>query len=115
MEIETLAKNVGLEVEDFHEIFEIYLETTTSDLKELKTALQNGDAEKVNERAHSIRGASGNLGLNELCHLAKEIEGLAKEASLGEVEDLVRNFSEKYEDLTADFENSRCIGCQSSS
>ena len=109
MEIEILAKNVGLEVEDFYEIFEIYMNTTASDLEGLKTALENGDAQGVRERAHSIKGASGNLGFNELYYLAKEIDELAREASLSAVEDLVRSLSEKYKNLTAVFENNRCI------
>lgn len=39
MEIRKLAENLGLDVEDFSEILEIYMETTSSDLEELKEAL----------------------------------------------------------------------------
>ncbi len=46
MEAKKLAENLGLEEEEFSEIFGLYKETTSSDLKELKFAISVGDAEK---------------------------------------------------------------------
>ena len=103
MQVRELAENLGLDVEDFNEIFELYMETTVSDLKELKAALQAGDAEKVHQEAHSIKGASGNLGLNELFELAKEIDDRARVNSLDGLGKLVQDFYEKYERLVEEF------------
>ncbi|HDH86975.1 MAG TPA: Hpt domain-containing protein [Desulfobacteraceae bacterium] len=103
MQIQNLADNLGLDVEDFNEVFEIYMETTSSDLEELKRALDQGDAEKVHQKAHSIKGASGNLGLNELFELAKEIDDSARVNSLNGLESLVQAFYEKYERLVEEF------------
>ncbi|RLB14131.1 MAG: hypothetical protein DRG35_05855 [Deltaproteobacteria bacterium] len=103
MQIQNLADNLGLDVEDFNEVFEIYRETTSSDLEELKRALDQGDAEKVHQKAHSIKGASGNLGLNELFELAKEIDDSARVNSLNGLESLVQAFYEKYERLVEEF------------
>lgn len=58
MQIQNLAENLGLDVEDFNELFELYVETTSSELKELKAAIDAGDAEKVHEKAHSLKGSS---------------------------------------------------------
>jgi len=99
MEVKNLAENLGLDTEEFNEIFEIYMESTASDLEELKDALQAGDAEKAHQKAHSIKGASGNLGLNELFELAKEIDDSARANSLDGLETLVQVFCEKYEGL----------------
>ncbi|MBW1614872.1 MAG: Hpt domain-containing protein [Deltaproteobacteria bacterium] len=79
------------------------METTSSDLEELKRALDQGDAEKVHQKAHSIKGASGNLGLNELFELAKEIDDSARVNSLNGLESLVQAFYEKYERLVEEF------------
>ena len=73
MEINKLAENIGLEVEEFNEIFEVYMESTTDDFEELIAAINSGDAEKAHEKTHSIKGASGNLGLDELFEMSKEI------------------------------------------
>ena len=104
MEISELAENIGLDVEDFSEIFEIYVETTSSYLEELKIALQERDMQAVHEKAHSIKGASGNLGLNELYELARDIDERVSEDSLNGVESIVQTLSEKYEDLVEEYQ-----------
>ena len=103
MEIQSLAKNLGLDLEDFNEIFEIYAETTSSDLEELKQALRYGDAQRAHEKAHSIKGASGNLGLDEVYELAKEIDDRARANSLDGLGDAVHELREKHENLVEDF------------
>ena len=67
MTINKLAQNIGLEIEDFIEIFEIYMDATTADMQELKAALKAGDPQGASLKAHSIKGASVNLvkGLSE--------------------------------------------------
>ena len=107
MDIKKLAENLDLDLEDFNEIFEIYMETTSSELQELKAALQDGDAERAHEKSHSIKGSSGNLGLDELYELAKQIDDRARVNSLNGLEDLVRNFDERYEKLVEDFKRNR--------
>ena len=99
MQIQNLAENLGLDVEDFNELFELYVETTSSELKELKAAIDAGDAEKVHEKAHSLKGSSGNLGFNELYESAKAIDDLARVNTLDGLEAMVQEFSEKYERL----------------
>jgi len=99
MEVKTLAENLGLEVEEFNELFELYRETTFSDLEELKFAISNGDAEMVHEKAHSIKGASGNLGFDELYEAAKAIDDRARVNSLDELENMFQEFWESYEKL----------------
>lgn len=96
MEIQNLAENVGLDVEDYNELFELYMQTTSSDLEQLKSALDVGDAEKAHERAHSIKGASGNLGLTELYEAARAIDDRAISNSIDGLEEMVQEFSEKY-------------------
>ena len=69
-----LAEDLGLEEEEYLELIELFLESGTSDLNQLQAAIEEGDAEKAARAAHSLKGASGNLGLMELHELAKTIE-----------------------------------------
>ena len=97
MEIQNLADNLGLDVEDVNELLELYIETTSADLNELKAAVNAGNAEEVHQKSHSIKGSSGNLGLNELYEAAKEIDDRARANSLDGLDLLVQAFDEKYE------------------
>ena len=103
MEIQNLADNLGLEVEDFKELFELYMEATSTDLNGLKAAVDAGDAEEAHKKAHSIKGSSGNLGLNELYEVAKEIDDRARANSLNGLDVVLQAFDEKYEKLVQEF------------
>lgn len=106
MNLTQLAENVGLEPEEFSEIFEIYAETTSTDLEELRAAMNAGDAEKAHEKAHSIKGASGNLGLMELYELSKEIDDNVRAGKVRGLEGLMERLTAKYENLLEEFQRS---------
>jgi HPt (histidine-containing phosphotransfer) domain-containing protein len=104
MEAKKLAENLGLEEDEFTELFSLYKETTSSDLKALKFAIRAGDAEKAHEKAHSIKGASGNLGLDELYETAKAIDDRARVNSFDGLENMFQEFWESYEKLVRELE-----------
>ncbi|MBU4426850.1 MAG: Hpt domain-containing protein [Proteobacteria bacterium] len=104
MKAKKLAENLGLEEEKFAELFGLYKETAFSDLKELKFAISAGDAKKAHEKAHSIKGASGNLGLDELYETAKAIDDRARVNSLDGLENMFQEFWESYEKLVRELE-----------
>ena len=106
MELEKLAERLGLDVEDIRELIELYMETTTSDLAQLKGAIETKDAELAHAKAHSIKGASGNLGLDEMYELAKEIDDRTRVNSLNGLEKMVQVFQKKFNSLVNDFEKS---------
>ena len=106
MEAKQLADNLGLEEEEFTELFGLYKETTSSDLKELKFAISSGDAVKAHEKAHSIKGASGNLGLDKLYETAKAIDDSARVNSFDGLENMFQEFWESYEKLVKELEKS---------
>jgi len=104
MDLKKLAEKLGLDVEDIRELLELYVETTTSDLAQLKVAIETKDAELAHAKAHSIKGASGNLGLNEIYELAKKIDDLARVNALDGLEDMVQVLQEKSNSLVEEFE-----------
>ena len=74
MNFTALAENLGLEEDEFGELVELFVETGKPQLSGLREALQAGDSENIRRLAHSIKGASGNLGLMEISGEAKKIE-----------------------------------------
>ena len=82
MNFRQLAERFELEEEEFLELVELLIETSTSDLGRLQSALDGGDVSGVLEAAHSIKGASGNLGFSDISGVAGEVEQKARENSL---------------------------------
>jgi HPt (histidine-containing phosphotransfer) domain-containing protein len=74
----SFARNLGLEEEEFLDLVELFIEATTADLRALVNAAGKRDLPKVWELAHSINGASINLGFTEISSLAKQIEMKAR-------------------------------------
>jgi len=78
MNFEKLAGEIGFEKEDYLELIELFINTTTSDIDKLKTAINNGDFNAAERAAHSVKGAASSLGLMEISDEAKKIECAAK-------------------------------------
>ena len=106
MEIERLADNLGLDVEDMDELLDLYVETTSSDLEGLRAAISAGDAEEVDRKAHSIKGASGNLGLSEIYELATKIDDRARQNTLSGLDSMVQELSAEFTKLVQELKTS---------
>ena len=105
MKIADLVDNLGLDIEDVKELLELYVTATASDLELLREAIGSNDATVIHERAHSIKGASGNLGLTDFYELAKEIDDLALSNNLAGLETICNDFDYKFKELTKDVAN----------
>jgi HPt (histidine-containing phosphotransfer) domain-containing protein len=92
MNFKELADKIGLDEEDYRELVELFLDTGKADYDQLKSAFAASDDEQVARSAHTISGASGNLGLMNIHELAKRIELAAIDKKLdgvgGDVETL---------------------------
>ena len=78
MNLDDMASAIGFDKSDFIELAEMLLETSRSDLKTLISALNAGDIKQSALSAHSIKGASANLGFTEMATAAATLEQLAK-------------------------------------
>jgi HPt (histidine-containing phosphotransfer) domain-containing protein len=74
MNFKALGEKIGLEEDEYRELAELFLETGRVDFEQMKTALDAADADEVSRRAHTLRGASGNLGIMAVHEVAKRIE-----------------------------------------
>ncbi len=99
MNSQELAENLGLEYYEYLEIVELFLETSSLDLSELQAAIDEENTQKVAEAAHSIKGASGNIGFMDLFEVAKGVEMKARENSLEGISDSVQILKSKLDEI----------------
>lgn len=63
--------------DDFAALLEAYLEDSAHQLHEACDAWEAGDFERLRRSAHSLKGASGNVGAIALADLCADLETLA--------------------------------------
>ena len=104
-----LAERLGLEEDEFLELTELFIETGNSDLSKLQSAIEQENIQEVVKSAHSIKGASGNLGFTDIFEVAKVIEMKARENTLEGAADGANTMKDKL-DLLAESFNEKIEG-----
>jgi HPt (histidine-containing phosphotransfer) domain-containing protein len=75
IQLSKIAEERGIEEEDVIEFLTDFLEYSESeDLPGIREAIQSGDAAKLRQRSHSLKGAALNLGLTSLAAVAQKLE-----------------------------------------
>jgi HPt (histidine-containing phosphotransfer) domain-containing protein len=88
--IKAIAEELGIEEDEVMEFLQDFLDyTETEDLVGLTAALNSGDCDLVEKRAHSIKGAALNLKLVEVAGLSAQIEKKGLATDLEGVPELV--------------------------
>ena len=82
MDLATMMESFGLDHGECKEILDLFIEKTVSDLEELEEAIQEAKPSMAVKLAHSIKGASANLGLDGIFNAAKGIEEQARQGSV---------------------------------
>jgi len=103
--IEDSANALGLKLPIFKTILKTFISSINKDLEELKTYIKSKDLEQIKLIAHKIKGASGNLKINDIYEITKDIEQSAKEGldldyllKLKEIEKCTENLKKLYEE-----------------
>lgn len=105
MDFEIPAQKLGLEVDEYLELIELFIETGNNDLKGIEDAMVKNDAQAVVERSHSLKGASGNLGITEIYEKAKNIEDRARNNNLDGIENSVKEIKLHMNDIISSMKN----------
>ncbi len=82
IDFRTMAERIGLDEADFVEMAELFVQVGCEDLKKLSAALQQKNCNGVMVHAHSLKGASANLGFTGIYELSRGVEANAKAMSL---------------------------------
>ena len=95
MNVKELSENLGLEEDEFLDLVKLFVGTSTSNLTDLEKALETGNIEEVVKASHSLKGAAGNLGFQEIYERAKLIETNARQGILEGSKEAVTSIREK--------------------
>lgn len=85
MEFQDLADRIDLDLTDYLELVELFVETSLTDILKIEVAVQNNDPETAARAIHSIKGAAGNLGFMEIHDAAQKLETDARARPLAEI------------------------------
>src|ERR687889_737818 len=85
-EPDKLARIVGLFIED-----------VPLRLDELRQALERGEAQKVEETAHMLKGGSGYMGATRMAEICAEIQALGASSELSRVPELLDTLETEFE------------------
>jgi HPt (histidine-containing phosphotransfer) domain-containing protein len=96
------ALNPGDNDEFLREIVGIFLEDAPLRLRELNEALGANDTGKFTRAAHSIKGASSNIGANALRLVAEELEHRSKNEHLPSLAPLVESVQREFDRTKAE-------------
>ena len=80
-----------------NELLSMFYEDSRLKLKEIERAIKDRDYEKVRELAHTIKGASSNIGLTEIYEICLELENMAKKKDLSGADNLYSKLKENIE------------------
>lgn len=58
----------------FSELLQIFFQRAPQLMSEIETAIQSGDAVKLERSSHALKGTSGNLGAVRMMRLAEQLE-----------------------------------------
>ncbi|MBW2575324.1 MAG: Hpt domain-containing protein [Deltaproteobacteria bacterium] len=100
MNFRELSKNLGLEEEEYIELFELFVETSKADLNKLWFAIDMANSEKAVRITHSLKGAALNLGLNEFHEIAEEIGKTVRDGQLEKTGQIAKKLQEKLDNVT---------------
>ena len=78
------------------EVLEGFIGNVTSQIKLIRQAISDGDAETVRREAHSIKGGAANLTANDLSGIAFEIENIGKSGMLEEGIDSLQKLEREF-------------------
>jgi two-component system, sensor histidine kinase and response regulator len=78
------------------EIYEAFLGSAVGYIATLRQGSESGHADDIARAAHSLKGASANIGANTLAHLAHEMEVLGRSASLSGAAELVSQIETEF-------------------
>ena len=96
--LRSLLGNVGKYVD----LLTRYLDNHADDLARIRAAVARGDANEARLLAHSLKGASGTLGLRDIQHLAADLEqAIKQDAGIAFIDAATDRVAEALADMTA--------------
>ena len=97
MNFKALSENLGLEVDEYRELIELFVNTGAADFQKIQEGISSSDSDKVMRSAHTIKGAAGNLGLLDVSETAGLIEQKATNNNLDNLNAIIAVLKTQFE------------------
>jgi two-component system sensor histidine kinase/response regulator len=97
---DVLLQRLGGDHEIYHEIIDLFLEDVIKQVRALEDAIHRGDAPGVQRQAHTLNGASANVGAAGLAEIAFQLERAGERHDLsraGEMLDCIKTEFNRFE------------------
>ena len=99
MDFKDLASGLGLDEGDVKELVELFVTTTLSDIDKIKKGVRENNSLDAAAAAHSIKGASGNLGFDDISGLTRDMEMQAKKGNLDNFEKYIKDLENRMDTI----------------
>ena len=99
MDFKRLASRLGMDQDDVKELVDLFITTSLADIDKIKKGVQAGNCEQTAAAAHSIKGAAGNLGLDAISVLSRDMEMNAGQGCLDTVNVYIHDLENLVNDL----------------
>ena len=93
---ELVLERVGGDMEFLKELVELFMSDYPQKLVQISKGIKKEDFKTIEETAHSIKSASGNLSLTRVYDLSFKIESMGKK---GKIQDMEKAYNELEEEL----------------
>ncbi len=87
--------------DEFEGLISMYLDDSGQRLHQIREALQQGEARKLQELSHSFKGASSNVSALPLAALLQQLEDAGREGCLDGAEVLLQRVEQEFHLVTA--------------
>jgi len=99
IKMDYLLSVFGDDREFFSDLFKTYYDDNSSRMEQLQNKLEINDADAVEQIAHSIRGASGNIGAEAMKEFATELETMGRKSQLGQAPSILESMNSEFEQI----------------
>ena len=89
VDFEAAFERVEGDLDLYFELADLFIQSCSEQLSQIRAALANGAASTLRDIAHSLKSASGNVGAMEVFRLAFEIEKAAAAGALSDAAVLI--------------------------
>jgi len=101
MDFTEQAAALGFAVDEWVDLLELFVATTTEDLEKLRTAIDAGAMTFAAAAAHSIKGAARGFGFDELSREAEALELQARGQGQGQPRDMLAGLEARLGEIVA--------------
>jgi HPt (histidine-containing phosphotransfer) domain-containing protein len=99
MDFMRLAGKLGLEKDEYIELLELFIETSSADIINLENAVKTRNEDETKKASHSLKGSSASLGLTDIAEIVKLIEKSAKKNSIQDGMQLIATIKKKIDNI----------------